>query len=118
MHNYDCAFFNKDIDRVQQKRIFTVAVRDEADFLWNIIIHIYDKRVTAKKNESGKKFSYSSDKSGNPVKLFSVLYNYHLGGRQCQPPVNKIIAGFDAKEVDRISAGLLELNWKEIQHLL
>ncbi|MCU0822728.1 MAG: DUF362 domain-containing protein [Spirochaetes bacterium] len=45
------------------------------------------------------------------------LPDYHLGGRECRPHINKIIAGYNAKEVDRISAGLLGLNWKEIPHL-
>ncbi|MDY6855941.1 MAG: DUF362 domain-containing protein [Thermodesulfobacteriota bacterium] len=45
------------------------------------------------------------------------LAEYHLGGRQCTPPVNKIIAGFNPLEVDRKAAELLKLNWEEIQHL-
>ena len=45
------------------------------------------------------------------------LAEYHLGGRQCTPPANKIIAGFNPVEVDRKAAGLLKLNWEEIQHL-
>lgn len=41
----------------------------------------------------------------------------HLGGRHCDPPVKKIIAGFDPVDVDRIAAGLLGLAWEEIGHL-
>jgi uncharacterized protein (DUF362 family) len=41
----------------------------------------------------------------------------HLGGRQCDPPVKKLIAGFDPVAVDRAAAGLLGLNWQDIGHL-
>ncbi len=41
----------------------------------------------------------------------------HLGGRSCDPPVGKLIAGFDALAVDRTSAGLLGLDWQKIVHL-
>jgi len=43
--------------------------------------------------------------------------DYHLGGRTCDPPVNKLIAGFDPKEVDRKAAALLGLDWRRIPHL-
>jgi len=42
---------------------------------------------------------------------------YHLGGKECRPPVGKLVAGFNPVEVDRISAGLLGLDWKVIPHL-
>jgi uncharacterized protein (DUF362 family) len=45
------------------------------------------------------------------------LRDYHLGGRRCLPPVQKIIAGFDAVEVDRKAAGFLEIDWKTVPHL-
>ena len=45
------------------------------------------------------------------------LPEYHLGGRECDPPLNKIIAGYDPLETDRIGAGLLGLNWEDIPHL-
>ena len=45
------------------------------------------------------------------------LPEYHLGGRECDPPLNKIIAGYDPLEIDRIGAGLLGLNWEDIPHL-
>jgi len=41
----------------------------------------------------------------------------HLGGRSCDPPVGKLIAGFDALSVDRESAGRLGLDWQKIVHL-
>ena len=45
------------------------------------------------------------------------LADFHLGGNHCDPPVNKIIAGFDPYEVDRKSASLLNIDWRDIQHL-
>ncbi len=45
------------------------------------------------------------------------LANYHLGGPHCSPPVNKILAGYDAREVDRKAAELLGFRWQEIPHL-
>lgn len=45
------------------------------------------------------------------------LQDFHLGGRHCSPPVNKILAGFDSREIDRKAAQLLGLNWKSIKHL-
>lgn len=43
--------------------------------------------------------------------------DYHLGGRHCEPPVNKIVASFDALEADREGARLLGFDWKSIGHL-
>jgi uncharacterized protein (DUF362 family) len=45
------------------------------------------------------------------------LAEFHLGGPECSPPVNKILAGFDPLELDRRAAELLSLDWKEIPHL-
>ncbi len=45
------------------------------------------------------------------------LADFHLGGRHCSPPINKIIAGFSPLEVDRKAAELLGLNWEQIPHL-
>lgn len=45
------------------------------------------------------------------------LADFHLGGRRCSPPLNKIIAGFSPLEVDRKAAELLGLDWKKIPHL-
>ncbi len=45
------------------------------------------------------------------------MKDHHLGGRQCDPPVNKIIAGYNPLEVDRKGASFLELDWKQIEYL-
>lgn len=45
------------------------------------------------------------------------LSDFHLGGATCNPPVNKIVAGFDAREVDRKACDLLGLDWRQIKHL-
>ncbi|MCP4133930.1 MAG: DUF362 domain-containing protein [bacterium] len=45
------------------------------------------------------------------------MADYHLGGPECNPPVNKIVAGFDPVEVDRKAAELLGFNWQKIDHL-
>jgi len=45
------------------------------------------------------------------------LPDFHLGGSQCDPPVNRLIAGFDPVAVDRRSAELLGLKWQRIAHL-
>lgn len=45
------------------------------------------------------------------------LPHNHLGGRPCDPPVNKILAGFDPVALDREAAGLLGINWQKIGHL-
>ena len=45
------------------------------------------------------------------------LPDQHLGGRSCNPPVGKLVAGFDALSVDRASAALLGLDWQTIRHL-
>jgi len=42
---------------------------------------------------------------------------YHLGGARCNPPVNRLLAGFDPVKVDRRSAELLGLRWQGIRHL-
>ncbi|MFW5957717.1 MAG: DUF362 domain-containing protein [Desulfosalsimonas sp.] len=41
----------------------------------------------------------------------------HLGGRKCDPPAGKLVAGYDPVAVDRICAELLGLDWKKIGHL-
>lgn len=46
------------------------------------------------------------------------LSEYHLGGPECSPPVNRIVAGYDALEVDRCAAELLGMDWKSIPHLV
>ncbi len=45
------------------------------------------------------------------------MAQFHLGGAQCNPPVNKIIAGYNPWEVDREAAELLGLNWNNIGHI-
>ena len=43
--------------------------------------------------------------------------DFHLGGAHCDPPLGKLIAGFDPVEVDRRGAELLGLEWSAIAHL-
>ncbi|MEZ4602968.1 MAG: DUF362 domain-containing protein [Desulfobacterales bacterium] len=43
--------------------------------------------------------------------------DYHLGGRNCEPPVNQLVAGFDPLAVDRKAAELLGRDWRTIPHL-
>ncbi len=45
------------------------------------------------------------------------LPEYHLGGAKCDPPVAKLLAGFDPLAVDRMGAGFLGFDWKKISHL-
>jgi len=45
------------------------------------------------------------------------MAEHHLGGPHCDPPVNKILAGYDPWVVDRAAAGLLGLHWKDIRHI-
>jgi uncharacterized protein (DUF362 family) len=45
------------------------------------------------------------------------LVDHHLGGPCCDPPVGKIIAGYNSLEVDRAAATLLGLDWKRVPHL-
>lgn len=46
------------------------------------------------------------------------MAEYHLGGPQCEPPVNKMIAGFNPLTVDREAAQLLGVNWQDVPHLM
>jgi len=45
------------------------------------------------------------------------MAEYHLGGPYCDPPVAKIIAGYNPWEVDRKACELLGLDWQEIKHI-
>jgi len=45
------------------------------------------------------------------------LAEFHLGGPACDPPVNRLLAGRDARTVDRAAAGLLGIEWATIGHL-
>lgn len=46
------------------------------------------------------------------------LAEYHLGGPVCDPPVGKLVAGFNGLDVDRAAAGLLGINPDDIPHLV
>jgi uncharacterized protein (DUF362 family) len=46
------------------------------------------------------------------------LADHHLGGPQCDPPANRILAGADARAVDREAASLLGMDWRSIGHLV
>jgi len=45
------------------------------------------------------------------------MAEYHLGGPTCDPPVGKLIAGFDPVAVDAVGAGLLDYDWRQIPHI-
>lgn len=45
------------------------------------------------------------------------LAEFHLGGARCRPPRALILAGRDARSVDRQAAELLCMDWREIPHL-
>ncbi len=45
------------------------------------------------------------------------LAEFHLGGPECDPPIGKILAGFDPVDIDRIGAELLGFDWRSIGHL-
>jgi len=45
------------------------------------------------------------------------LADFHLGGPRCDPPVNRLLAGCDARDVDREAAGLLGIDWTGVGHL-
>ncbi len=45
------------------------------------------------------------------------LSEYHLGGPTCNPPVNRLLAGFDPFGLDQAAAGLLDLNPDSIPHI-
>jgi uncharacterized protein (DUF362 family) len=45
------------------------------------------------------------------------LAEYHLGGPTCQPPVKKLVAGFDPVAVDACGAGLLGCDWRQVEHI-
>jgi uncharacterized protein (DUF362 family) len=46
------------------------------------------------------------------------LADYHLGGACCDPPVNRILSGRDARAADREAAGLLGVDWQKIGYLV
>lgn len=45
------------------------------------------------------------------------MAEYHLGGPTCDPPVNKLVAGFDPVAVDAMGSELLGFSWREIEHI-
>ncbi|MGA7827399.1 MAG: DUF362 domain-containing protein [Geobacteraceae bacterium] len=45
------------------------------------------------------------------------LAEHHLGGALCDPPVNRLLAGFDPVAVDAAGAGLLGIPWHEVGYL-
>lgn len=45
------------------------------------------------------------------------LADYHLGGATCNPPVGKLVAGFDPVAVDAEGAALLGFDWRSIGHI-
>ncbi|MCP3900977.1 MAG: DUF362 domain-containing protein [Desulfobacteraceae bacterium] len=46
------------------------------------------------------------------------LAEFHLGGPHCDPHLKKIIAGYNPWEVDREAAGLLGLDYNNIEHIV
>lgn len=45
------------------------------------------------------------------------LSEYHLGGPLCDPPPNKIVAGFDPVAVDAAGTKLLGRDWRQVEYL-
>lgn len=45
------------------------------------------------------------------------LADYHLGGARCDPPAGRILAGGEARDVDREAAALLGIDWRDVGHL-
>jgi len=45
------------------------------------------------------------------------LPEYHLGGRECSPPLKKILVGFDPLMMDRTAAELIDIDWRTVKHL-
>lgn len=46
------------------------------------------------------------------------LSQYHLGGPACDPPVNRLIAGFDPFRVDQAAARRLDISPEQVPHIL
>lgn len=45
------------------------------------------------------------------------LADYHLGGPICDPPPNRLLAGFDPVAVDAAGAELLGIPWQQVGHI-
>lgn len=41
----------------------------------------------------------------------------HLWGAHCEPPPNLLVAGFDPVAVDAYATGLLDRDWRQIDHI-
>ena len=42
---------------------------------------------------------------------------HHLGGPRCRPHVGKLVGGFDPVAVDAYGAKLLEVDWRNVEHI-
>jgi uncharacterized protein (DUF362 family) len=42
---------------------------------------------------------------------------HHLGGPRCRPHVGKLVGGFDPVAVDAYGAELLEVDWRNVEHI-
>jgi uncharacterized protein (DUF362 family) len=45
------------------------------------------------------------------------LSDHHLGGACCDPPAGRMLAGGDARAVDREAAAVLGVDWRKVGHL-
>jgi uncharacterized protein (DUF362 family) len=45
------------------------------------------------------------------------LAEHHLGGPACNPPVDRLLAGFDPVAVDAAGAELLGIHWRQVGHI-
>lgn len=45
------------------------------------------------------------------------LADHHLGGPTCDPPVGKLLAGFDPVKVDAVGTNLLGIPWQQVGHI-
>ncbi len=45
------------------------------------------------------------------------MAEHHLGGPICEPPVNKLVAGFDPVAVDAAGAQLLGFDWRQVEYI-
>ncbi len=45
------------------------------------------------------------------------LAKFHLGGPVCRPPVGKLVGGFDPVATDACGAGLLGVDWRNVEHI-
>jgi uncharacterized protein (DUF362 family) len=45
------------------------------------------------------------------------LAEHHLGGPCCEPPIKRLVAGFDPVAVDAAGAALLGIPWRQVGHI-